>query len=122
MPPSPGGQFRPRDELAGEWKGALETHAGAHELQMKILTSGDVHVRLGNQLWTLLNQVSFTGETLRGIMMGDIRTEDASRRPHQIRLALRLRGNKLNGPASAVSVPGRRAGNALTSWVELTKQ
>jgi hypothetical protein len=33
-----------------------------------------------------------------------------------------VRGTVLNGAATAVSLPGGRAGNALTSWAELKRQ
>jgi hypothetical protein len=36
-------------------------------------------------------------------------------------LTLKPRGAVLNGPVSAISLPGKRPGNALTSWVELQK-
>jgi hypothetical protein len=58
---------------------------------------------------------------LSGRMTGDIGAEDANRRPYLLSLTLKLRGAALNGPASAVSLPGRRPGNALTQWVELKK-
>jgi hypothetical protein len=54
-------------------------------------------------------------------MMGDLGTEDVNRRPYVLSLGLQLRGNVLNGGMTALSVPGRRVGNALTHWVELKK-
>jgi hypothetical protein len=87
------------------------------------LESGDVHAQLGGQLRTLLNSVQWQDGYLSGRMMGDIGTEDANRRPYLLSLTLKLRGKDvLNGPASALSLPGPRPGNALTQWVELKKK
>ncbi len=69
----------------------------------------------------LLNDVKWANGTLSGRMLSDIRTEDANRRPYTLLLTLKLRGTELNGPISAISLPGKRVGNALTSWVEVKK-
>ncbi len=115
-------KFQPGPELRGTWSGKLVTHEAEHGLTLRILDSGDVHVQVAGQLKTLLNNPAFEDGFLTGQMMGDVGTGDASRRPHTIGLSLKLRGNVLNGGATALSIPGRRAGNALTSWVELRKE
>jgi CubicO group peptidase (beta-lactamase class C family) len=114
--------FQPPAELAGDWKGNIETHTRELPLTLRIQPSGDIHVELAGQLQTLLNDADFQAGNLTGRFRGDIGTEDASRRPHFISLDVVLRGDTLNGAATAVSLPGRRAGNALTSWVELKRQ
>ena len=78
-------------------------------------------MRVGRQFQMLLNNVKWEDGYLSGEMLSDIHTEDANRRPYFLELTLKLRGNVLNGPASAISLPGARAGNALTSWVEVKK-
>jgi hypothetical protein len=83
--------------------------------------SGDVQSQLGSQLPAPVINVDWADGWLRGTMKGDIGTEDAARRPYSIDLSLRLRGSALNGGASAVAMPSKRAGFALTQWVELTK-
>jgi CubicO group peptidase (beta-lactamase class C family) len=113
--------FQPPPELAGEWRGALHTYEREIPLTLRILGSGDVHARLGDQLETLLNNPAWSEGELRGAMAGDIGTADANRRPYTLQLTLKLRGAALSGSASAISLPGRRAGNALTQWVELRK-
>ena len=82
----------------------------------------DIHVRLGTQLWTLLNQVRWEDGVLQGRMIGDIGTDDANRRSYTLRLVLRLRGTTLNGSITSVSNPAPKPGNALSHWVELEKQ
>jgi CubicO group peptidase (beta-lactamase class C family) len=108
-------------ELMGEWTGRIETHAREFPLTLRI-SPGDVHVEVAGQLKTLLNDVRFEDGNLTGRFAGEIGTEDASRRPHFIALDVMLRGDSLNGAATAISNPGRRAGNALTSWIELKRK
>ena len=112
--------FQPSGELLGKWSGKLSTYHADLPLELRILESGAVHVRLEKQLETLLSNVRWENGYLHGQMRGDIHTEDAERRPYFLQLTLKLRGKTLNGPASAISLPGKRAGNALTSWVELS--
>jgi CubicO group peptidase (beta-lactamase class C family) len=119
-PPAPA-PFRPPPELAGVWTGSVHTYKEDLPLRLEIHESGDVHARLGGGLQTLLNNVTFREGRLEGRMMGDVGTEDVHRRPYVLSLGLQLRGNVLNGGMTALSLPGRRAGNALTHWVELKK-
>jgi hypothetical protein len=62
-------------------------------------------------------------------MHGTIVTDDACRRPHELQLDLKLRGQQLNGAIYAITAshhdeggaPERRMGNALGYWIALTK-
>jgi CubicO group peptidase (beta-lactamase class C family) len=119
-PPTPV-PFKPGPELAGTWMGAVDTYKGEVSLRLTIKEDGDVHAQLGSNLETLLNSPNFRDGYLSGRMSGDIGTEDANRRPYILLLGLKLRGNVLNGGITAQSLPGRRAGNALTYWAELTR-
>lgn len=113
--------FQPGAELAGKWEGIVETHRARIPFQLTIQPDGDVHAKLGSQLVTLVNQPTFEDGWFGGRFSGDVDTPDASRRPHAIRLLLKLRGNVLNGSATAQSLPNPRSSNALTSWVELKR-
>lgn len=55
-------------------------------------------------------------------MSGDIGTDDANRTRYVLGLALKLRGETLSGGTTALTLPGRRVGNALTYWTELKRQ
>jgi CubicO group peptidase (beta-lactamase class C family) len=121
-PPDRPTAFRPPPELAGTWSGTVHTYKEDLTFALEIFESGDVHAQLGGRLKTLLNDVTFRDGRLQGRLLGDIGTEDASRRPHFLSLSLKLRGAVLNGGMTALSLPGRRPGNALTHWVELKKQ
>lgn len=115
-------EFTPMPEVAGEWVGEVDTHLGPHRLALTIDDGGRVHVRLGDDLWTLLNNARFDGEYLRGGFRGDIGTEDANRTDYVLSLELRLRGDVLNGSVIAVTLPNVRLGNALTHWAELRRR
>jgi CubicO group peptidase (beta-lactamase class C family) len=124
--------FKPAKDLLGQWGGTVHTYRGAIPLTLWFKRSGDVHARLGTQLKTLLNDVTFDNDSrkLGGQMAGDIGTEDANRRPYRLHLDLRFRGDTLSGSMVAIShlegapggAPGRRVGNALSHWAELRRQ
>lgn len=121
-PETPGEpSFKPIAELLGTWNGVLHTYKEDIPLVLEIKPDGDVHAQLGKQLKTLLNRADFKDGYLTGQMTGDVNTEDVNRRPYILSLTLKLRGNVLNGAASALSLPGKRVGNALTHWVEVKK-
>jgi CubicO group peptidase (beta-lactamase class C family) len=120
--PGPEPMFKPATELIGTWKGSVYTYQREVPFVLEIKADGDVHARLGTQLQALVNRTNVRDGYLTGAMMGDIGTDDASRRAHTLSLSLKLRGDVLNGAMTALSLPGRRVGNALTHWVELKKQ
>jgi len=120
-PPARPGEFRAPPELVGSWTGTLSTYKSEIPLMLRVLESGEVQAKLGSQFRTLLDSPTWENNTLSGRMTGDIGTEDANRRPYYLQLNLKLRAKVLNGPASAISQPGGRVGNALTQWVELKK-
>ena len=114
-------EFRPAPALAGEWRGAVHTYEREVPVTLRFRASGDVHVQVGDQLTTLLNEPDFKEGRLTGRTLGDIGTEDAARRPYELRVDLTLRGETLNRAITALSLPGKRPGNALTQWAELQK-
>ena len=115
-------EFTPMPDLAGEWVGEVDTHLGPHRLALAVDDGGRVHVQLGDDLWTLLNNARFDGEYLRGGFRGDIGTEDANRTDYVLSVELRLRGDTLNGSVTAITLPNVRLGNALTHWAELRRR
>lgn len=114
-------EFIPSPELIGEWKGKVVTYKGEIPLTFWFKESGDIHVKLDDQLKTLLNDVNFKDGYLSGMMMGNIGTEDANRRLYYLHVTLKLRENVLNGAMMAISLPGQKMGNALSYWMEVTK-
>ena len=84
--------------------------------------SGDVHLQIEGQLRTLLNGTRIENGCLRGSFSGDIGTDDANRRrPYNLHVKLKLRGNVLNGSITASTLGGRRAGEVLSYWMEVKK-
>jgi CubicO group peptidase (beta-lactamase class C family) len=111
--------FVPPGGLLGEWQGSVHTYAGRLPLVLRFHEDGDVHARLGEQLWTLVNEPRLDDGWLTGKLTGDIRTADAARRPYDLHLDLRLRGPVLNGAVIVRSSPRTRLDSALSHWTEL---
>jgi CubicO group peptidase (beta-lactamase class C family) len=117
-----GPQFKPMPELIGVWTGEVSTYDGALSVTIAIRKSGEIYVQLHGRPWTVLDQANFSDGVLRGIFAGDIGTADANRRPYNIRLEVKKRGDVLNGSLIALSLPGRRVGNALSHWIEIRRK
>jgi len=116
----PATDFIPMPELVGEWNGNVHTYKGNIPITFWFKECGDIVVKMGDQLKTLINDPVFKDGYLTGRMAGDINTEDAKRRPYYLSLTLKLRGQVLNGAMSAISYIDKR-GNGLSHWIEITK-
>lgn len=112
-------QERPVTELAGVWRGEVHTYQGTRPLIMDVKDNGDIHAKLGDQLWVLLNEAVLRGQRLTGKMQGTVDTTDAHLCPryafHHLRVDLTRRGDRLCGVI--VAVVGRELGH----WVDLKK-
>jgi CubicO group peptidase (beta-lactamase class C family) len=115
--------FRPDTRLTGTWEGKLRTYEREWPLRIVMQPDGDIHVTLGDQLTTLLNQTQFRSETgqLTGRFLATVPTEDARRHPHSVLLNVRLRDGVLAGQASAQTLETPYY-FALTSYVELRRK
>ena len=113
--------FAPHPGLVGPWHGAIHTDGKELPLALTIEETGRIEARVDDQPTTVLNEPTFENDRLRGQMAGDLRTEDAARRPYDLKLDLALRWNVLNGSVTAISRPGPRLGNALSYWCELDR-
>jgi CubicO group peptidase (beta-lactamase class C family) len=122
-PPQPATKtpFVPSNELVGEWSGTVRTWDRSMPLTVSIRPDGDVHVHLGDELETLLNDTKWEKNELTGRFAGTIPTSDASRWPHEILFSLRLRNGALTGMAAAVTTTDP-VYFALTSYASLTKK
>jgi len=121
--PSPASPFRPDASLVGTWKGAAHTYQGDRPATITISSGGDVHVKLGDQLESLLNHAEFRDGELSGKAWGDTGTSDAeNRQAYSLSFNLKRRGNVLSGPVSATSIAGESASHgSLTQWFEVQK-
>ena len=115
-------KFVPTRELLGEWEGEIVTYQGNRSLGLRVEPFGRVQVRFQGSEWIGLTDVQFEDGFLRGQFRADLGTEDSSRRPHNLRLHLKLRGDRLNGACTALSLPAEKIGNALSHWVELERK
>lgn len=124
--------FTPTPALLGVWQGNVHTYEGEQPIRLQVLVSGDVHVRIGEpdqsgmsslQQSALLNQVAFRNDELSGSTLAQIEVSDTQRYRHTVSLRLKLRGDTLNGTASAISVYGKQGiwTYALPYWTELKK-
>jgi len=100
--------------LTGKWTGRVQTYQGSHDLTLSFVAPGDVHVRLGSQLETLLSGVRYDGRELSGRMSGDPGTGELN---GDVKLSLALEGGLLYGAADTTL----RSGGRLCYWVELRK-
>jgi CubicO group peptidase (beta-lactamase class C family) len=115
--------FRPPAQLIGTWEGKLRTYDGESPIKLVVQQDGDIHVAVGDQLTTLLNQTAFVAETgqLTGRFLATVPTEDARRHPHTVLLNVHLRNGALAGQASAQTL-GTPYYFALTSYVHMTRK
>jgi hypothetical protein len=119
-PPKPG-PFVPNPQLLGTWTGTVRTWKDKVPLSIVFQQDGDIHVKLGEQLETLVNDASFRDGTLEGRFMSSITTPDVNRYRHSLLLHLRLRGDKLSGQVIA-ETPDDSVHYALASYAELTRK
>lgn len=110
------------DSLRGIWKGTLSTYTKKVPVELRFLPSGYVHAQVGDQLTALVNRPQLEGGTFSGDLGVRIGTLDTDRYAYTVSLSLRLRGDVLNGSASAIAVAGPRERNALSHWIELRKE
>jgi hypothetical protein len=118
--PNPTPPFCP-PELVGYWRGDVETYQGKERIEVWAQADGDVKVRFAGQLVTLLNQSNLQRGLLTGIFAGQLSTDDARYRRHRLQVRLRLRGEAMNGAVTAMSLPTRKGGNAISYWAELRR-
>jgi CubicO group peptidase (beta-lactamase class C family) len=119
-PETPKVLYHPTPELLGTWAGTLRTWQGTTPLQLDFQPDGDIHVKLGDQLETLLDGAQWEGKMLDGHFAATIPTPDAGQHRHTVHLELWQRNGKLTGEANAEATE-EPAHYSLASFVELTR-
>jgi len=109
-------------ELSGVWRGEVATYEGGMPITLVVKEAGGIYVQLGDGPWTVLDHAIFNEGVLGGVLSGDVGTEDANRRPYNLRLEVKKRDDVLNGSLIALSLPGKWVGNALTHWIEVKRK
>ena len=113
--------FKPSPELVGEWSGSVHTYKEDITIRLSIKDSGDIYVKMRDQLPALLDNTRLQDGFIKGSFSGDIGTEDSNRLPYNLHISLKPRKQVLNGSVISISLPGKRPGNALSYWAELRK-
>ena len=115
-------------DLVGTWTGTARTWQGSVPLTLTVQPDGDVHVRMGDQLETLLTTVPpFIKEhRLVGMFTGTMPTPDVKNYADKVGLTLSLRDGRLIGEALAFNTQDfdPYAGKpefTVSSYVELTR-
>lgn len=109
-------------ELEGTWRGKLVTYQGEVPLRLIVQPDGDVHVRVGDQLETLLSNATFRDGLLRGRFAGTVPYDDNRGRDYTVQFGLKLREGVLNGSATTPTLPDAWGNSAVTHWAEVKKQ
>ena len=88
---------------------------------MTIQGDGDVHIKIGSQMETLLNRARFEDNFLSGTSFGTIPSGDARAHTHNISYRLLLDGKRLSGYVSTEFTAARSYGN-FSSYIRLEKK
>ncbi len=100
-PAGPAETKLPLAELQGTWTGTVRTWQGSVPLTLTIQPDGDVHVKLGDQLETLITIVFNKNHHFIGMFTGTMPTPDVNKYADKVGLTLSLRDGRLIGEAIA---------------------
>jgi len=120
-PPAPP-RFKPPRGLRGVWRGALATYAGDKPVELTFHGDGDVHARFGRQLTALVNDPRLEDGQFVGELRASVGSPDTARFPNYVRLALTISRGRLTGAATAIDEERPRVRNALSHWIELSRE
>lgn len=113
-------------EIQRFWDGNVLTYAGEVPIQVDFSDPGIATANWCGQVFEI-GDIAFRDGRVIATFDGQIPTPDAYRRPHTIRLDLKLRRDILSGAAVAITsfegegsgARGNRRGNAVSHWVEM---
>ena len=112
--------YHPAPEFLGAWTGTLRTWQATIPFKLVFQQDGDIHVKLGDQLETLVNDAHWDGKQFDGHFTASIPTPDAEHHRHAAHLELWQRNGKLTGEVNAEATD-EPAHYSLASYVELTR-
>lgn len=115
-------------EYIGNWRGNIETHQGVRTFKLDVLGSYEAWAAVDGKSQPV-RDLQLKNGRLTGTFEGDVKTDDARRRPYSIHLDLGLAGGELTGAANTISktidggggAPGKRFGNALAYYLSLNR-
>ncbi|WP_200176928.1 serine hydrolase domain-containing protein [Ectothiorhodospira shaposhnikovii] len=91
----------PPTEWHGDWAGTLFTHERQIPVQLKVLDSGEVRLRIDDQLWSLLDKPTYQDGWLIGESLSHVPIADTERRRHGVLLEVEHRDGRLVGMVKA---------------------
>jgi CubicO group peptidase (beta-lactamase class C family) len=106
-------ELPPLPDLTGRWTGTLTTYEGEEPFMLDFRTTGDIHVRIGTRMTSLLNHVGRLGDARTGWFYGLMNTSDFLPHPHNLSLMVRLDGDELIGQVTAHSVQPPRSASSF---------
>ncbi len=109
-------------QWTGDWSGAVHTYERELPIRLTIKPSGEAEVQLAGQRSVGVAAMKLEDGYLTGRFKADIGTPDANKRDYDLRFALKRRRGSLSGAITALSVPGSKLSNALTSWMEVRRE
>ena len=108
-------------KLGGSWEGRIETYQRSVPFRLWVSSSGEAETQVGDRPRAEVLVAAFEDGYLKARVKGGVGTPDAERRRYVLSLDLKLRGDTLNGSATALSIPGQKLPNALSYWAELKR-
>lgn len=81
--------------MVGVWKGKVATYERDLPMTLTVTPTGEVHIKLGDQLESLVTHPHFTQDGFfRGILNGSLMIKDGVRRPYVLTFGLKLRDSR----------------------------
>lgn len=118
---APPTKFVPPADMVGLWRGHMETYRQNVAATLEIRANGEIVAKFGDQIPSLVDQPTWRDGWLRGMLRARIGTPDTERFPYLVSLDLRRQGGELSGSATALDEDGPRTRNALSHWIQFTK-
>lgn len=113
--------FQAPKELVGSWSGSVDVLGDSTPVILTVLDDGDIHVRVGSDLASLVNTPRWADNCLKGRALGYLPGDPSRARRNHLVLDLTLREKALAGAISVSSFPEDRSGNGLSYWTELRR-
>jgi CubicO group peptidase (beta-lactamase class C family) len=113
--------YTPTPEILGEWRGTISTNRGELPIALVFQPDGDVHVKIANQLETLVSEIGYDEGLLSGTFLAEIPAEEAAGHPHRDTISLRQVGTHLSGFVTS-EFTNARGRFSLPSYVALEKK
>lgn len=92
--------FGPIPELIGSWEGKIKTHETESQIRMVFRDNGEIHVRLGKQPETILNNTSFGNNELKGDFQATYPVEKGIHDEYAISIHVKVESDRMYGVAT----------------------